>query len=77
VGVLPLSLSCRSHPFRLSPEVLEPGRRHLGVPHRVLDVAVSEVGLQRPGVVARIGEGKAASGNDGIPACQFPSPNLY
>ena len=38
-------------PRHLLPEVLESGRRQLGVAHRVLDVAVSEVGLQGPSVV--------------------------
>ena len=37
---------------RLSPEVLEPVRRQLGVAHRVLNVLVAEPSLQRPGVVA-------------------------
>jgi hypothetical protein len=36
---------------RLSPEVLEPIRRQLGVTHSVLDVAMAEPRLQRPGVV--------------------------
>src|SRR6516165_2392485 len=39
------------------PEVLEPMRRQLGVAHRVLDVLVTEVRLQRLGVVASIGQG--------------------
>jgi hypothetical protein len=45
---------------RLPPEVLEPGRRQLGIAHRVLDVAMAEVGLQGAGVVASIGKRKAA-----------------
>jgi hypothetical protein len=45
---------------RLSPEILEPMRRKLGVAHRVLDVFVAEPCLQRPGVVAGIGKGVAA-----------------
>jgi hypothetical protein len=43
-----------------APEVVEPRRRQLGVAHRVLDVLVAKVCLQRPGVVAGICEGEAA-----------------
>ena len=39
---------------------LEAGRRQLGVAHGVLDVAVPEIGLQRPGIDAVIGELEAA-----------------
>src|SRR5262245_40808113 len=39
-----------------SPKILEPVRRHLGVPDRVLNVLVPEVVLQSPCVVAIIGE---------------------
>jgi hypothetical protein len=42
------------------PEVLEAGRRQLGVAHCVLDVAVAQIGLQRPGIDAVIGELEAA-----------------
>src|SRR6476469_4566933 len=42
-----------------SPEVLEPVRRQLGVAHRVLDVAVTEVSLQRSRIVALVGQRKA------------------
>ena len=42
------------------PEVLEAGRRQLGVAHRVLDVAVAQIGLQRAGIDAVIGELEAA-----------------
>src|SRR5215467_10096688 len=42
------------------PEVLEAGRRQLGVAHRVLDVAVPEISLQRTGIDAVIGEFEAA-----------------
>ena len=41
------------------PEVLEPTRRQLSVAHGVLDVPVAEVGLQRPGIVALVGQGEA------------------
>jgi hypothetical protein len=40
---------------RLSPEVLKPIRRQLGVAHRVLDVFVAEPRLQRPRVATGIG----------------------
>ena len=40
--------------IRSSPEVFEPARRQLSIAHRVLDIPVPEVGLQRPRVVAFI-----------------------
>jgi hypothetical protein len=40
--------------FGLSPEVLEPIRRQLGVAHRMLDVLVAEPSLQRPRVVTGV-----------------------
>src|SRR5215813_15506665 len=46
--------------FHLAPEVLEPVRCQLGVTHRVLNVSVPEPSLQRPGVVAGVGQGIAA-----------------
>jgi hypothetical protein len=39
-----------------SPEILEPRRRQFRIAHRVLDVLVAEVSLQRPRVVALIGQ---------------------
>src|ERR1700732_4670292 len=47
--------------FLVLPEVLEPVRRHFRVPHGMLNVLVAEVCLQRSGIVATIGECKAAS----------------
>jgi hypothetical protein len=44
----------------LPPEVLEAIRRQFGIAHGVLDVFVAEIGLQRPCIVAFVGEGKAA-----------------
>jgi len=35
-----------------APEILEPARRQLGVSHRVLDVAVAKISLQRSRIVA-------------------------
>src|SRR5207248_6628342 len=46
---------------RTAPKVLEPMRRQLGVAHRVLDVFVAEPCLQRPGVMAGLGERVAAA----------------
>jgi hypothetical protein len=43
------------------PEVLEAGRRQFGIAHRVLDVAVPEVSLQRPRVVPSVGQSVTAS----------------
>jgi hypothetical protein len=42
------------------PEVLEPRRRHFGVADCMLDIAMPEVGLQRPRVVSPVGERVAA-----------------
>jgi hypothetical protein len=42
-----------------SRQVLEPRRRQLGEAHGVLDVLVTQVGLQPAGVVAVIGQLKA------------------
>jgi hypothetical protein len=46
---------------RSAPEVLEPMRCQLGVAHRMLDVLVTEVRLQRACVVARVRQGIAAA----------------
>src|SRR2546425_1907083 len=43
-----------------TPEVLEPMRCQLGVAHSVLDVLVTEVGLQCASVVASVGQGVTA-----------------
>ena len=45
----------------LPPKVLEPIRRQLGVAHRVLDVFMPEIGLQRPRIMALFGQSEAAS----------------
>src|ERR1700674_1982124 len=51
------SRSAASTPGKLlAPKVLEPCRRQLGVAHRVLDVPVPEIGLQRPRVMAAVGK---------------------
>ena len=42
------------------PEVLETGRRQLGVADCVLDVAVAQIGLKRTGIDPIIGELEAA-----------------
>ena len=47
------------------PEVLEPIRRQLGVAHRVLNVAVAQIGLERPRVVPAVGEGEPCRGTCG------------
>jgi hypothetical protein len=51
-------------PGRLPPEVLKSIRRQLGVSHCVLDIPVTEIGLQRPRIVALVGQSEAA----GVPA---------
>src|SRR5215469_17712884 len=45
----------------LTPKVLKSRRRELGIAHRVLDVAVTEISLQRTGVVSPVGQCVAAS----------------
>jgi hypothetical protein len=40
----------------LPPEVLEPGWGQIGVAHRVLDVPVTQVSLERPRVVSSVGQ---------------------
>jgi hypothetical protein len=44
----------------LPPEILKPRWRQLGVLHCVLDVAVAEIGLQRPRVMPSNGQRVAA-----------------
>jgi hypothetical protein len=44
-----------------APEIAEPVRRKLGIAHRVLNVLMPEPGLQRPAVVAGIGQRVAAA----------------
>ena len=44
---------------RSAPEILEPAGGQLGVTHCVLDVFMTEIGLQRASVVAGIGQGIA------------------
>ncbi len=44
-----------------SPEVLEPRRRQFGVAHRMLDIAVAEVGLQGAGIMSLVCQCVAAS----------------
>jgi hypothetical protein len=53
-----LALFERDH--GLPPEVLEPIRIQLGVAHRVLDVAVAQISLQRPRIVALVGQDEVA-----------------
>ena len=42
----------------VAPKVLEPRRRHFGVAHGVLDIAVPEVRLKRPRIVPPVGQGQ-------------------
>lgn len=41
---------------RLSPKILEPGRGQLGISNCVLDIAMSQIGLQRPRIMAFVGK---------------------
>jgi hypothetical protein len=45
---------------RSSPKVLKPSRRQLGVAHGVLDLLVTQVGLQRPGIRPLVRQREAA-----------------
>ena len=44
----------------ISPEVFKAIRRQLGIAHRVLDVAMAEVGLKSSRIMALVGQGEAA-----------------
>jgi hypothetical protein len=44
-----------------APEIPKAVGRKLGIAYRVLDIFVSELGLQRPGVVAGVGQRVAAA----------------
>ena len=44
----------------LAPEILKPRRTQFRVPHRVLNVFVAQVGLQRPSVVSPVSQCVAA-----------------
>src|SRR5262249_41513384 len=57
----PGACSMTALPAASTPEVLEPRRCQLGVAHGVLDVLVAEPGLQRPRVMAGIGQRIAAA----------------
>jgi hypothetical protein len=46
--------------YSFAPEILEPRRRQLRVPYRVLNVAVAKVSLKRPRVVPLVGQRVAA-----------------
>jgi hypothetical protein len=54
-------LSSASSKPLVPPKILEPRRRQLGVAHRMLDVLVTQVGLQRASIVASIGKRVPAS----------------
>src|SRR5271169_4231194 len=44
----------------VSPEILEPIRRQLRVPDRMLDIAMAQVGLQGAGIMALVGQRETA-----------------
>src|SRR5665811_524512 len=44
----------------LAPEILKPRRRQLRVPDRMLNVAVTEVSLDRSGIMSLVGQGITA-----------------
>src|SRR5450756_384680 len=51
----------------LAPEILKPRRRQLRVPDRMLNVAVTEVSLDRSGIMSLVGQGITAG---------MPSPSV-
>src|SRR6476646_932804 len=51
---------CIGRPPHSAPKVLKPIGRQLSVAHRVLDVFVAQIGLQRPRVMALVSQGEAA-----------------
>ena len=57
-------------PLVLSPEILEPARRQLSIAHGVLDIPVPEVGLERPRVVALVGQRKATGVAQHVGMCR-------
>src|SRR6516162_7122471 len=59
-----------------APEVLEARRRKFGVPHRVLDVAVSEVSLQCPRVVPSVCQGVTTGMPEHVWVRLEPKPSL-
>jgi hypothetical protein len=56
VMVIPAGALIQRAEAASTPKAFEPRWRQLGVAHRVLDVLVPEIGLQRPRVVALIGQ---------------------
>jgi hypothetical protein len=55
--VWPLGFIVPGHPGAVStPKIFEPRWRQLGVPHRVLDVLVAQVGLQRACIMTIVGK---------------------
>jgi len=69
----------RADRLRLAPKVLKPRWTHFGVSHRVLNVLVAEIGLQRASIVSLIREGIAAGvakhvWMDAHKPGSFPSP---
>jgi hypothetical protein len=68
----PGTIGCASFSL-IAPEVLKPIRRQLRVPHGVGDVPVTEIGLQRAGVVAAIGQRIAASVPQHVGGCALMS----
>ncbi len=63
----------------VTPEILEPRWAQLRVPHRMLDVLMAEIGLQRAGIVALVCEGITAGVAqhvwvDALELGRFPGP---
>ena len=53
----------------MSPKIPKARRRQLGVAHRVLDVAVAKVSLQRPRIVTLVGESVTAGMPQHVRVC--------
>ena len=56
------------------PEILEPIGRKLRVSHRMLNILVPEICLQRPGIVALVGEGEPAGMSEHVWVRQEAEP---
>lgn len=70
-------VACSTSDTSLSPKLLEPARRKLGVPNGMLNVLVAEIGWQRPRVVTVIRQLIAASVAQHVRVRLETKPGLY
>src|SRR6516162_1022950 len=55
-----VATGCRDHHRLISPKVFKTCWRQFRISHRVLNIFVAEVGLQRPGIMPPVGQCVAA-----------------